>query len=825
MSSRQVNFINGAPMRDPSYFIGPIAWWSDSLKCGGVERQLIANAQAFKEQGIPITLLCRTMSQQGGNNYFQEESRICCKQISSFSSDMVDSKFFAAARNIVNSVLKGGSLVFQNSIAAYAAWLLRVHPKLLHIWNADHLAPLLAAIIAGVPKIIIGGQSLSPAQRAPYGFESVDDNLAFAVLSNVLRMPDVIMTNNTRAGCITYEEWLGLPPGTIALTPNIFDLNKWPCPDVTRAKTLRESFGMPKNAHVLGGLFRFVSSKDPELWVSTAVRACAANTNLFAIIGGHGPELDHIQKRIARTPFATRILFPGPIRDVPAFMSMCSVFLHTAYVEGLPNVLLEAQASEVPVVTTSCGGAPDVVDHGKSGFVVEERDDAVLACYIGLLLKNSQFAKEAGRIGRARIASDFSPKISISNQLKVYEKLLPNANGLGSGTKKKNDYIPRIPIETANNTWPLVSIVLPTYNHLDFLPQAIDSILSQDYHNFELIIVDDGSTDGTANYLKNLSSPKIRVIGGANTRLPTALNRGFALARGDYLTWTSADNICLPHFCTTLVKAMQTYPQAGLASASFARINSEGIVIDRLAGKVSLDSILCHNTGVAAFMYRKDIAHIIGDYNANLEGAEDWDMWLRMLEKAPPVNVPQVLYQYRWHENSMTFKLSDKVRESSTRTAFRALKRLKMRGDVRALYPQIEQCRDIELALFHANLILGTKMIEHASFLKGAAAEYLETAYSLRPDNIVAMGNYALALTWHGRWDEALRLIQKGTEREPQIFSSLQDCCSRQRRHAGRHEFYCQPLPCPEPEESELIRRVAATQLIFSNSPRRDYAF
>jgi hypothetical protein len=93
-----------------------------------------------------------------------------------------------------------------------------------------------------------------------------------------------------------------------------------------------------------------------------------------------------------------------------------------------------------------------------------------------------------------------------------------------------------------------VSVVLPTYNHLQLLPTAVESVLAQTYQDFELIIVNDGSTDGTREYLNSLKDPRVRVIHQDNKHLPEALNTGFRATRGELLTWISSDNYCVPVF-------------------------------------------------------------------------------------------------------------------------------------------------------------------------------------------------------------------------------------------------------------------------------------
>lgn len=420
------SFIKGAPLRQPEYFIGPVAWWSGSLTCGGVERQILATAKAFKEMGRPIVLLCRTLSPAGGNDFFLAEAKASCKAVLEFSQNEIKPEDFLAARDIVEAAFENPPPVFRDSVAAYAAWFLRLRPRLLHVWNADHLEPLLAAVIAGIPKIIIGGRSLAPRSRAPYGFESVEESLAYAILSRAMQMPGIVMTNNSRAGCTDYEEWLDLPAGSVSLTSNLLELKDWPRPERERVAALRVRLGIPDKSPMVGGLIRFVSIKDPELWICAAMRACASTPGLYAVLAGHGPMFEPLKKIVSGTAYADRILLPGAVKQVPEFLSLCSVFLHTAYVEGLPNALLEAQACGVPVVTTRCGGAADVVVDGQSGFVLAGRDEEALANHVSWLSQHPEAAVTAGQVGRAHVGREFSLERSLGQLRKVYARILRN---------------------------------------------------------------------------------------------------------------------------------------------------------------------------------------------------------------------------------------------------------------------------------------------------------------------------------------------------------------------------------------------------------------
>ena len=99
-----------------------------------------------------------------------------------------------------------------------------------------------------------------------------------------------------------------------------------------------------------------------------------------------------------------------------------------------------------------------------------------------------------------------------------------------------------------SNNNPKVSIVLPTYNGARYLKSSVESCLNQTHKNIELVIVDDCSTDETPDIVRSYNDPRIRYVRNeTNQRLPRSLNIGFALATGDYLTWTSDDNEFLPH--------------------------------------------------------------------------------------------------------------------------------------------------------------------------------------------------------------------------------------------------------------------------------------
>lgn len=204
---------------------------------------------------------------------------------------------------------------------------------------------------------------------------------------------------------------------------------------------------------------------------------------------------------------------------------------------------------------------------------------------------------------------------------------------------------------------PLVSIVLPTYKRAHVLPFAIRSVLAQTYANWELIVVDDNSPDDTAQVVASFDDPRIRYVKNApNLKLPRALNRGFSLARGDYLTWTSDDNLFGPQAIERMVARLRqgncefVYADYYL----FADIDAEGNALEKrheqLPDQVQLER---SNHIGACFMYTRRAYEAVGDYDPELFLVEDYDYFMRLARRFPTCHIGEPLYFFRRHDDSL----------------------------------------------------------------------------------------------------------------------------------------------------------------------------
>lgn len=221
----------------------------------------------------------------------------------------------------------------------------------------------------------------------------------------------------------------------------------------------------------------------------------------------------------------------------------------------------------------------------------------------------------------------------------------------------------------------LVSVVLPVFNGADWLRESLDSLLEQTYPDFEVIAINDGSTDTTAEILEDYAArdERVRVIHQDNRKLPRTLSRGFRYARGEYLTWTSADNRCKPEFLEKMVACLERHPHWDMIFANVDIIGDDGLPLRgshwfagyqhppgsehvHLPTDPSELNTWPNNYVCAAFMYRSRVAWLLGDYSPHRFTTEDYDYWMRVNEMLTlrHVDFDEPLYEYRFHGASLT---------------------------------------------------------------------------------------------------------------------------------------------------------------------------
>lgn len=203
---------------------------------------------------------------------------------------------------------------------------------------------------------------------------------------------------------------------------------------------------------------------------------------------------------------------------------------------------------------------------------------------------------------------------------------------------------------------PQISVILPVYNGEKYLKSSIESVLDQTFKDFELIIIDDCSTDASANIAKHYVALDSRISyerNDKNLKLPSSLNKGFSKAIGEYWTWTSCDNIYLPNALEKMLSVLSNNQDIGLVYSDMELIDEHG-KNNGLIYAGPADHLIFRNVVGACFLYRRSIAKQIGFYDPTLFLCEDYEYWLRIARTAKIHPMKDCLYQYRNHKNSLS---------------------------------------------------------------------------------------------------------------------------------------------------------------------------
>ena len=210
---------------------------------------------------------------------------------------------------------------------------------------------------------------------------------------------------------------------------------------------------------------------------------------------------------------------------------------------------------------------------------------------------------------------------------------------------------------------PQVSVVIPVWNGERHLKQAIESILAQDFLNFELIIIDDGSTDDSGRIAATFAHDKRVIIRTQeNAGVVSARNHGLQIAKGEFVAFLDADDIAKPDRLSKQVAYLQANPEVAVVGSHITYISDEAgeLRTQEFPSNPDLVAMALENgnpLAQPAVMLRKSMAMAVGGYRAAFRlGAEDYDLWLRLSEKHPLANLPEVLTFYRIHPDSLTHR-------------------------------------------------------------------------------------------------------------------------------------------------------------------------
>jgi glycosyltransferase involved in cell wall biosynthesis len=208
---------------------------------------------------------------------------------------------------------------------------------------------------------------------------------------------------------------------------------------------------------------------------------------------------------------------------------------------------------------------------------------------------------------------------------------------------------------------PKVSVVMSVYNSEKYLRESVNSVLNQSFTDFEFVIINDGSTDGTREILESYNDPRIILIHQENMGLTKSLNKGITLARGEYIARQDADDISMLERLEKQLEFLEKNKNVALLGTAAQIIYNRGILLKTTINPCDYASIknLLKNTNCfihGSVMFKREVFFELGGYREFFLTSQDYDLWLRFAEKFEVANLLIPLYKFRFNQQSISFK-------------------------------------------------------------------------------------------------------------------------------------------------------------------------
>jgi glycosyltransferase involved in cell wall biosynthesis len=237
---------------------------------------------------------------------------------------------------------------------------------------------------------------------------------------------------------------------------------------------------------------------------------------------------------------------------------------------------------------------------------------------------------------------------------------------------------------------PHVSVIVPAYNAANTLVETLQSVLQQTYHDFEILVVDDGSTDATATVVESFG-PKVRYVRQDNAGVSGARNTGASMTSGDLLAFLDADDLWAPNKLERQIALLRQRPDVGVTYVGAVRIDAAGRAIgytEALDYADPSEALLLHSSIVSgtcsSTLVRRTVAHDV-PFDPAFSQCADWDYWIRLSLKTGFAGLNEPLMSYRTSPNNMssdiallerdTFAVLDKFYATDASDKYRPIRR------------------------------------------------------------------------------------------------------------------------------------------------------
>ncbi len=352
---------------------------------------------------------------------------------------------------------------------------------------------------------------------------------------------------------------------------------------------------------------------------------------------GHGvdrPELESLIEDLGLSSCVT--LFGQCTQDeVAKHLTQADIFFLPSRAEASPVCVLEAQACALPVVATRVGGMEELVIDGINGFIVESEDQVAATNQLLHLAQNPDTRSEMGRRGRKLIWKNHESRALLRRCAQIYNSA----------------------------PTPLVSVIIPSFNRGKFLGKAIESVLSQSLQEFELIIVDDGSTDDTRSVVDNYKQHFKGVIRYQHIdrkNAAAARNVGIRMARGRYLAFLDSDDYWCGEKLARQVAYLEANPLKGLVHTGVEYIymgeyvETDLLPVPTTLARNSADCLRGDHIIHMTVMGRREVFDKDAYFDESFNTTHDTELWMRLAGTTEIGVIEQALSFRRLHDNHLS---------------------------------------------------------------------------------------------------------------------------------------------------------------------------
>jgi glycosyltransferase involved in cell wall biosynthesis len=339
-----------------------------------------------------------------------------------------------------------------------------------------------------------------------------------------------------------------------------------------------------------------------------------------------------------------------------------------SYSEGLPRIVLEAQAMKKPVVAYDSGGTGKAILANETGFLEKTGDVRALADKINFLLQNEAERMRIGQRGREFVSRKFSLSALVQRHEAFYLKALSSARAGSKSSMARREYLrgPSQAYGTPSQNWrdvavakTSVSILIPAFNAQEWIADTLRSAMAQTWQKKEIIVVDDGSTDETLAIARQFESDCVRVFTQKNQGAAAARNKAFSLSHGDYIQWLDADDLLAPD---KIARQMEILDQCGTKRKLLS--SAWGLFMYRpYRAEFVPTALWCDLTPIewllrkmgqnlymqtASWLVSRELTESAGPWDTRLLGDDDGEYFCRVLLASDGVQfVPEAKVYYR----------------------------------------------------------------------------------------------------------------------------------------------------------------------------------